>query len=39
MAKLALATGHAMQVFLMICVIQIFRNVLSLTYLDEGLLA
>ena len=38
-AKLAIATGHAMQTFNEFGIIQTFRNVLSLTYLDAGLLA
>ena len=37
-AKLAIAIGHACK-FLVICIIQTFRNALSLTYLDAGLLA
>jgi hypothetical protein len=40
-AKLAITTGHAMQiVYGLVCIIQTqFRNVLSLTYFDAGLLA
>ena len=36
--ELAMATGHAMK-GLITCIIQTFRDVLSLTYLDADLLA
>jgi hypothetical protein len=40
MAKLAIATGHAMHLFSTLYYSNFYiRNVLSLTYLDAGLLA